>query len=172
MTRSCSPRVLRAAEQMLISPHWKARRALESAGVPEDEINKNKMRCVGRKREHILALSMEERERELLKKRKRGSTKNTELTSPPTVVRRLNAEIIEVGTRSTTSPTTTITVDMTELNSSKTDPKGFRLTPSQAVSVEAVKERSSRKKKLAYRMAIQAYTAERNKIAHGKSART
>jgi len=68
--------------------------------------------------------------------------------------------------------TTTITVDMTELNSSKTDPKGFRLTPSQAVSVEAVKERSSRKKKLACIMAIQAYTAERNKIAHGKSART
>jgi len=157
MTRACSPRVSRAAEQMIINFHWNARRALESAGVPEDEIDKNKMRCVGRKREHILALSKEEREKALLKKRKRGSTKNTELASPPTVVRRLNAEIVEVGTRSTTSPTSTITVDMTELKSSETDTKGFRLTSSQAVSVEAVKEeRSSRKKKLAYRMAIQA----------------
>ena len=64
MTRACSPRVSRAAEQMIINFHWNARRALESAGVPEDEIDKNKMRCVGRKREHILALSMEERERE------------------------------------------------------------------------------------------------------------
>jgi len=184
MAPALSPRVLKAAREMVFNPKLTtAQGSLRAIGVPEIENTRSKRRQVNRK----LALIKKNLDGRYegratnnsgsasdIVTRGRNDKTNGDASSPPStstssIARQIVAHPTSVVTPPTRSNSTKVSVpgniifDLEKLQPSTCDPKGCRRTPKQVLAEAKVDHMYKRKKMLAYMEAYGLYKSERVK---------